>query len=169
MTSRRDETGWLGRDLPRRVAMRPMPMAERVLLARALAERHQSAIRVADWRPLLHFTQGNPLTLTVLVGQALRQGMSGERSIAAFVEELERRQAGIDDEADELRERSLAASLGYGFEQAFNEQERVQLALLHLFQGFVDVDTLRAMGYPDASWCLPAVRGLNPRGTVLPV
>jgi hypothetical protein len=38
LTSRRDEQEWLG-DLPRRVAIGPMPMQERVQLARALAEK----------------------------------------------------------------------------------------------------------------------------------
>ena len=46
------------------------------------------------------------------------------------------------DEATQGRTRSLAASLNYGFEHAFNETERKQLALLHLFQGFVNVVTL---------------------------
>ena len=35
------------------------------------------------------------------------------------------------------------------------------MALLHFFQGFVDVGTLRAMGYPEDEWCLPEVRGLT--------
>ena len=35
------------------------------------------------------------------------------------------------------------------------------MALLHLFQGVVNVDVLRAMGSPDAEWCLEAVRGLT--------
>src|SRR5439155_22091878 len=49
----------------------------------------------------------------------------------------------------------------YGFEHAFNEAERRQLALLHLFQGFVDVDALYWMGKTDTEWCLPEVRGLT--------
>ena len=49
-----------------------MPMQERVQLARALAEKRGRRITdVDDWRPLLRFTEGNPLTITVLVGQAL--------------------------------------------------------------------------------------------------
>ncbi len=38
LTSRRDERGWLG-ELPQRVTLPPMPMQERVQLARALAEK----------------------------------------------------------------------------------------------------------------------------------
>ncbi|MEM9294120.1 MAG: tetratricopeptide repeat protein [Acidobacteriota bacterium] len=33
--------------------------------------------------------------------------------------------------------------------------------MLHLFQGFVDVDALVWMGHPKGSWCLPEVRGLG--------
>jgi tetratricopeptide (TPR) repeat protein len=39
--------------------------------------------------------------------------------------------------------------------------DKKKLALLHLFQGFVDVDVLRVMGDPEADWCLPEVRGLT--------
>ena len=55
------------------LSLRPL---ERVQLARALAERQGRRLgEVEDWRPLLRFTQGNPLTITVLVGQALRDGL----------------------------------------------------------------------------------------------
>ncbi|NJL28228.1 MAG: tetratricopeptide repeat protein [Thermoanaerobaculia bacterium] len=70
-------------------------------------------------------------------------------------------EVGFDDDGSEGRSRSLGASLGYGFEHAFNEEERRWLALLHLFQGFVDVDVLTWMGNPKRSWCLPEVRGLS--------
>src|SRR5450631_2275515 len=43
----------------------------------------------------------------------------------------------------------------------FTDDERKVLALLHLFQGVVDVDALRGMGRPEAEWCLAAVRGLT--------
>jgi tetratricopeptide (TPR) repeat protein len=35
------------------------------------------------------------------------------------------------------------------------------LALLHLFQGFVDVNALRVMGSAETEWCLAAVHGLT--------
>ena len=38
------------------------------------------------------------------------------------------------------RTRSLAASLSYGFAQAFTDAERAQLAVLHLFRDTADVD-----------------------------
>jgi tetratricopeptide (TPR) repeat protein len=161
LTSRRDEEDWLG-EVPRRIKVPPMPMQERVQLARALAEKRGHRIsEVADWRPLLRFTDGNPLTITVLVGQALRDGLTRKEQIDDFVSKLRAGEAKFDDEASEGRTRSLGASLSYGFDHGFSEQERKQLALLHFFQGFVDVDVLREMGHPETEWCLPEVRGLT--------
>ena len=161
LTSRRDEQAWLG-DLPQRVAIPPMPFQERVQLARGLAERHDRRLTdVDDWRPLLAFTRGNPLTITVLVGQALRDGLKTKDEIEAFVARLRAGEAAFDDEASEGRSKSLGASLSYGFEHAFSEQDRKRLALLHFFQGFVDVDALKAMGNPEAEWCLPELRALT--------
>ncbi len=162
LTSRRDERKWLGEQLPRRVQIGPMPMQERVQLTRGLAEKHGRRITdVNDWRPLLRFTNGNPLTITALVGQALRDGLRSKEQIAAFVSQLRAGEAKFDDDEAEGRSKSLGASLNYGFEHAFNEEERKQLALLHLFQGFVSVVTLQFMGDPEDKWCLPAVRGLT--------
>jgi tetratricopeptide (TPR) repeat protein len=149
LTSRREERDWLG-DLPARIAVPRMPFQERLELARALAAKHGRRLTdVEDWRPLLDFTDGNPLAITVLVGQALRDGLRTRAQVEAFVVRLRAGEAVFQDEATQGRTRSLAASLNYGFEHAFNEDERKQLALLHLFQGFVDVDALRLMaGFP---------------------
>ena len=161
LTSRRDEEAWLG-DLPARIRVPPMPMTERLQMARSLAEkRGRRAEVMKDWRPLLEFSDGNPLALTVLVGQALRDGLVGHDAVRGFVDQLRAGEAEFDDEGGEKRSRSLGASLGYGFEHAFDEEERRRLALLHLFQGFVDVDVLTWMGDPEQSWCLPEVRGLS--------
>ncbi len=116
---------------------------------------------VEDWRPLLEFTQGNPLTITVLVGQALREGLKTKEQIKAFVSKLRAGEASFDDELSEGRSKSLDASLSYGFGQTFSEEERKKLALLHFFQGFVNVGVLIIMGDPKAEWCLPEVRGMT--------
>lgn len=161
LTSRRDEHAWLA-DLPRRIPVPPMPFQEQVQLARALAEKHGRKLTdLDDWRPLLEFTQGNPLTITVLVGQALRGGIKTREQVEAFAARLRAGEAAFEDEAEEGRTRSLGASLSYGFEHAFTEAERRQLALLHSFQRFVDVGTLCLMGNPDTEWCLPEVQGLT--------
>src|ERR1022692_4172180 len=143
LTSRRDEHDWLD-DLPARVAVPPMPFQERLELARALAAKHGRRLTdVEDWRPLLEFTDGNPLAITVLVGQALRDGLRTREQVEAFVARLRTGEAVFQDEVTQGRTRSLAASLNYGFEHAFSEVERKQLALLHLFQGFVQAEALR--------------------------
>src|SRR6266540_508070 len=122
LTSRRDERAWLG-ELPRRITLCGMPMAERVQLARALAARHGHTLdEVGDWQPLLEFTQGNPLTVTVLVGQALREGLRTREQVEAFVERLRAGQAAIADEKTKDRAATLRASLSYGFTHAFTTQ-----------------------------------------------
>jgi len=162
LTSRRDERAWLGENLPARITIPPMPMWERLQLARAIAEKHGRRLAdVESWLPLLDFTQGNPLTLTVVVGQALRDGLETRGEIKDFVERLRAGEAAFDDEMSEGRSKSLGASLSYAFDHAFSENERRQLALLHFFQGFVDVGTLRLMGGPEFDWCLPEVRGMT--------
>ncbi len=162
LTSRRDEQDWLDA-LPSRIQIGPMPMQERVQLARALAEKYGRRITdVQDWRPLLRFTEGNPLTITVLVSQALRDRLTRKEQVEDFVAKLRVGEAKFDDEASEGRTKALGASLSYGFTHTFTENERRQLALLHLFQGFVNVDVLSRMGRPNTEWCLPAVCGLTP-------
>ena len=161
LTSRRDESGWLG-DLPVRIEVPPMPMQERVELARAVADRRgKRFMDVEDWMALLKFTQGNPLTITALVGQALRDGLESKEDIEKFVSKLQAGTAEIEDDEREGRTKSLGASLRYGFEHAFDEDELKRLALLHLFQGFVDADVLQWMGNPELEWSLSEVRGLT--------
>ena len=161
LTSRRDERNWLG-ELPARIQVPPMPMQERVQLSQALAEKHRRRlIDVGNWMPLLHFTGGNPLTLTVLVGQALRDRLETKTEIETFVNSLRAGEAAFDDEAIEGRDKSLAISLSYGFENTFSEDERKQLALLHFFQGFVNVTVLQVMGDLNNPKSIPELRGLT--------
>jgi tetratricopeptide (TPR) repeat protein len=161
LTSRRDEQTWLG-DLPWRVPVQAMPMQERQQLAGAIvAQRGRRLADLPDLKPLLKFTHGNPLTILVTVGEALRAGIDTTEQLEAFVGALRNGVATFEDEESEGRSKSLGASLSYGVGAAFNEGERKVLALLHLFQGFVCVDALLGMGLPDAEWCLEAVRGLT--------
>jgi tetratricopeptide (TPR) repeat protein len=150
LTSRRNEHHWLD-NLPARVQLPDMPMRERLQLAAALAARHGHTIADADWRPLLRYAAGNPLTITVLVGQALREGPSTTAAIKSFVTRLQAREVQLEAEEDAIlgRTRSLAASLSYGFAQAFTDAERAQLAVLHLFRDTADVDAMRYMGDAD--------------------
>lgn len=146
LTSRRDEREWLS-DLPRRVPVPPMPMFERLELARAIADKQGHGMAdVESWKPLLRYTDGNPLTITVLVGQVLREGLNTEEQIERFVNQLRSGEKEIEDDESQGRSKSLGASLRYGSQNVFDEKERRVLALLSFFQGFVDVDILVLMG-----------------------
>jgi tetratricopeptide (TPR) repeat protein len=164
LSSRRDEHTWLG-DLPARVRLPGMPLRESLQLAAALGARHSHGIGTADWRPLLRYAAGNPLTITVLVGQALRDNLSTTEAIETFVTHLQAGEAQLEAGEDAAlgRTGSLAASLSHGFAQAFTSEERAQLAVLHLFRDTVDVDALRYIGDPDIAGedAVPELAGLD--------
>ncbi|MGH8896301.1 MAG: CHAT domain-containing protein [Egibacteraceae bacterium] len=161
LTSRRDERGWLG-NLPARLTMPPMPMSERVQLARAIAaKRGRQLTDVEDWQPLLKFTQGNPLTITVLVGQALHNGLRTRAQIEAFVNDLRSGAAEISDDVAQGRDKSLAASLSYGFAHAFTDHERAQLALCTCSKA-------SSRPEPCVGWVCPRPSTACPRYAALP-
>jgi hypothetical protein len=149
LTSRREEYAWLC-ELPARVRLPAMPIRESLQLVSALAVRRGRRITGGDWRPLLRYAAGNPLTITVLVGQALRENLSSSTEIQNFVTRLQAGELQLEatDNLSLGRTRSLAASLNYGFVQAFTSTEHAQLAVLHLFRGTVFSFILRAMGMP---------------------
>jgi tetratricopeptide (TPR) repeat protein len=149
LTSRRNEHAWLG-GLPTRVRLPAMPMRESLQLASALAARHGHSLAEADWRSLLGYAAGNPLTITVLIGQALRENLTSTADIDGFVDRLRAGEVQLEAGEDAAlgRTRSLAASLNYGFAHAFTGVERAQLATLHLFRRTTDVHSLRFMGDP---------------------
>jgi tetratricopeptide (TPR) repeat protein len=166
LTSRRDEHGWLA-GLPARVRLPAMPMLERLQLTEALAGKHgQRLLDLDDWRPLLAYTAGNPLTLTVLVGQALRDGLKSRAPVEAFVGRLRAGEADIDDDHTQGRTASLSASLSYGLHAAFTDAEQAQLAVLHLFRGTVNVDALVQMGWEHSLAPVPALAGLTREGGI---
>ena len=160
LTSRRDEKEWLG-GIPHRIQMPRMSREDASTLAWKLGEeRNLQRSEITDWQPLLNYCQGNPLTLRVLVGQAVRMGLRGETQLQSFVQTLLTGETTIQD-ADESqgRDKSLGASLDYGFKEAFTEEELPIIALLHLFQGVVDVAALHAMGIPANDYALPELQG----------
>jgi tetratricopeptide (TPR) repeat protein len=164
LTSRRGENQWLG-DLPARVQLPAMPMRESLQLAAAIAARRGHTLAGVDWRPLLRYAAGNPLTVTVLVGQALRENLASPGAVGAFVARLEAGEAQLEagEDATLGRTRSLAASLSYGFARAFTDAERVRLAVLHLFRDTTNADALRFMGDPDITGdeAVPELAGLD--------
>ncbi|HEX8147621.1 MAG TPA: CHAT domain-containing protein [Pyrinomonadaceae bacterium] len=159
LTSRRDEVKWLGK-IPHRIHMPRMRNSDAARLALKLGEeRSLKRSEIADWQPLLDYCAGNPLTLRVLVGQAVRAGLRGRGQLADFVEAIRSGEQQIED-ADEQqgRDKSLGASLDYGFRHAFKDDELPIIALLHLFQGTVNVDVLRYMG-EASEHALPELKG----------
>lgn len=141
---------WLG-SLPCRIALPPMPMEECGELTIRIAARHGLAVtELLSFGPLLKFAQGNPLTLSSLLEQALREGRRSREEVEAFL-------AGL-----RLEEGSgLLGSLSQGYERAFGEEDRRRLALLHLFREHVDLNVLCWMGRPEAPWCLAPIQDLG--------
>jgi tetratricopeptide (TPR) repeat protein len=145
VTSRRQELEWLD-DLPAYIPLPAMRMHERLQMANAIAEKRGRKLRdVGAWLLLLAFTEGNPLTVRVLVNQALHDCLTTHEQMSAFVERLRAGESVFVDEPNEGRSKSLGAALEYGFAHAFNDAERGQIALLHLFKGFVDAPLLCGM------------------------
>lgn len=141
-----------------RIAMLPMPMRERMVFAGAIADRHgQRLAEMPDLIPLLELTRGNPLTICLTVGEAMRTG----EQVEAFVAKLRAGEPAFEDEKSEGRARLLGASLRYGFETVFSEDKRKILAVLYLFQRFINAEELRVMGHPKAGWGLEVIRGLT--------
>ena len=150
LVSRRSEDEWLG-SLPCRIALPPMPMEECGDLTIRIAARHGLALReLMVFAPLLRFSQGNPLTLSFLLEEALQKGCRQRDEVETFLSAL-RLEEGSE----------LLSSLRQGYERAFREEERQRLALLHLFHGHVDLNVLCWMGHPEAPWCLPQIRNLG--------
>lgn len=160
LTSRRDEQAWLG-GIPHRIEMPRMCNSDAASLARSLGdERKIAQEEIADWQPLLDYCHGNPLTLRVIVGQAIRMDLRGKERIVAFVEAIRSGEQAIED-TDECqgRDKSLGASLDYGFRNVFQSDEQPIIALLHLFQGTVDVNALVVMGHKENEYALPELKG----------
>ena len=124
LTSRRTEQAWL-RGLPRRFVIPRMAMRDRAALLRQVgSKRGVSMANIKPWQALLDFSDGNPLALTVAAGLAISEMCASEGSIREFVDRLRAGDVDIGGDESEGREHSLAASLRYGLEEAFSEQER---------------------------------------------
>jgi len=159
LTSRRTEKAWLG-GIPHRVPMPRMSMADAACLALQIGEERQlDRSQIAQWQALLDYCAGNPLTLRIIAGQAVRMGLQDQGQIAAFIQAVRDGEQRIEDTDEKQgRDKSLGASLDYGFRNAFNPDEQPIIALLHLFQGTVMVDVLEAMGRVGDQ-ALPELKG----------
>lgn len=155
LTSRRSERGWIA-DLPLEIQVPPMPMVERAQLANSIAQNYGNTIvNFSAWLPLLEYSQGNPLTLRIIVIQALRNDYTTQDLIKKFVNSLRCGEADIDDEQSQGRSNSLRSSLNYGFQHSFSESEKQRLAPLAFFQGSVSTLVFSTLGSPENNWKIP--------------
>jgi tetratricopeptide (TPR) repeat protein len=159
LTSRRDEREWLDGQAGL-VPLPPLPMRERVQLARALAGQSAPGDDV-DWRPLLRFAGGNPLAITVLVRQALLEGSTSSAALAALAGRLRAGGNLLGSDEAQGRSRALGASLSYSLTASFSAEDRARLGMLSLFQEAVDADALAAMGHPGNPYQVPELAGLG--------
>ena len=140
-----------------------MPLIERVALAQALVEKQGEKFGgMRDWRPLLRYSQGNPLTITVLVNQALTHGLTSRAQIEQFVAQLRAGEAEIVDvDEGEGRTRSLAASLKYGFERGFSDDEQKSWRCCTCFRASWTWTRCGSWAILIDEWSIEAVRGLT--------
>jgi len=157
LTSRNSEP-WLDR-LAESLELLPLPMRERLLLTQAILDRNNAAANeIENWRPLLAFTQGNPLAIRILLQEAVAEGVRTRRQVEAFVAGVyETFSSTAESELHGLSE-TLAASLGYVLHNGFSEAEQEVLALLHLFRGSVDTALLEAMSDSETPWGMTDLR-----------
>jgi tetratricopeptide (TPR) repeat protein len=142
LTSTGTEQDWLG-ELPARIALAPLPLADSTEVALGCADMYSRRLpEGAHLCGLLEFAEGNPLAIVLVVGQAVRDGLRTKDEFDGLAARLQQVEYG----GDEGVPLPLAKAAKYVFANSFDEPEHGQLSLLHLFQGLVHVDTLRAMG-----------------------
>ncbi|CAK0761121.1 hypothetical protein CCP3SC1_340021 [Gammaproteobacteria bacterium] len=146
-----EEQTWLGQ-IPRRVRLLPLPIQEGLSLIRDISRKFGRELPDPTiWRPLLDFAEGNPSALTLLTEVVLQKELKTAKQIAAFINALLITKKISNGEFSEIiapgYDYPLGIILAYQFtELGFTEQQQCLLGLLHLFRGFVDVDTLVWMG-----------------------
>jgi len=154
LTSRREEEQLLG-STATVIHIRPMAMDDCLEFAKEIAAKFGRQLTdLEDWRPLLKYAQGNPLTVKCVIGQALRDGIKTKLQIDQYLTGLKSGEAKLDEGSADGRSRSLFASLNYGFEHTFSQDEQKVLALLHLFQDYVNGILFTTMGKAPKPWHL---------------
>ena len=87
LISREEEQSWL-RDLPARLHLPPLPVAERNLLVRAVAAgQHVQLTGLGATSPTLHALGGNPQTIIELTNRALRAGATTGTEFEKYIRE----------------------------------------------------------------------------------
>ena len=159
LTSRPATRRWLG-GMPATLDLPPLPMRERLRIARALAEKDGTSLSgVDDWRPVLEFSEGNPLVVRCLVERMVHEGIESASRVRAFIDKL---RPGVSAAGEDKRQTAVVdAALEHTLSQGLNQNEQRIAALLHLFHGVVNVRRLVAMGEGGDSAAAPGIHGLR--------
>ena len=161
LLSRPVKSHWLG-ELHATVELPPLPMRERLQLARSLAERDGHALTdVDDWKPILEFSQGNPLAIHGLAQQTLRQGLESGAQVRNVVERLKSGAASFSENGPSGVAPHLAATIDYLLDQSFGKPEQSIMALLYLFGGAASLPRLLGMVGDEKSSHLPEITRLK--------
>ena len=161
LLSRPVKSHWLG-ELPTTLELPPLPIRERLQLARSLAEKNGYGLTdVDDWKPLLEFSEGNPLALHGLVQQTLRQGLENGAQIRQLVERLKSGAASFSENGPSGVTPHLAATIDYVLDRSFGKPEQSIMALLYLFGGAASRPRLLGMAGDEKSSHLPELTRLK--------
>jgi hypothetical protein len=149
ITSRRAEEEWL-KDIVFRIYIPYLEVDDRFLLVDSLISenlRNDSSDKsnidfdISSWYFFLRFTKGNPLVISTLVRHALKERLLGAQQINSFLSQLRNGEDCFEDGLPD-RANSIAISLHYKLNEAFNQNELQQLGILHLFQSMISTDVV---------------------------
>ena len=145
LLSRPVKAPWLG-ELHTTLELPPLPMRERLQLIRSLAEKGGYALTDVDnWNPIIEFSQGNPLALSGLAEQTLRQGLESGAQVRNLVKRLNSGAKSFSQNRASGVAPHLAATIDYVLDQSFRKPEQSIMALLYLFGGTASVPRLLGM------------------------
>ncbi len=161
LLSRPVSATWLG-ELHTTLELPPLPMRERLQLVRSVAEKSGYVLTDVDnWKPILEFSQGNPLALRGLAEQTLLQGLESGAQVRNLVERLKSGAKRFSENGASGVAPHLAATIDYLLDQSFRKPEQSIMALLYLFGGAAGVPRLVGMVGDEKSTHLPEITRLK--------
>jgi hypothetical protein len=148
IVSRRTES-WL-QDAVFRIALDPMPLMERLQLAKAISSSLDTDLgEPADWLDFLRYTQGNPFTIITVLSGVLKAGTLTKKDIDELVDRLRSGETSIAGSAasaeGEIDGGTAGAAIQEFLSGEFSSSEVCFLATLSLFRQFVRSSRLLAM------------------------
>jgi tetratricopeptide (TPR) repeat protein len=149
LTARDRQEDWLAAECAA-VRMPPLRYSESVEFAsRVIDKLALQDISLSVISPILEYAQGNPLTLSIALSTFLDVAQRASTGSAQqFVRRLRLGELDFDTQQDQGRNKTLLASLRYGFESAFAEPELRRLALLTDFRNYLNTWVVVLMCVP---------------------